>query len=210
MDRRLLLLIGVLLGGAVGGGATYWVQARDTSERAWRWAESVPEDLDELRVTKAGWRPLGAISSGAGGEIRWAWMVRLANPTDETWRGHVGVAMALEDPVGLQLARSSKGQRELSVPPRDSTTIFQRSSASPQMLTEVEQAALLLGSRVSCLERISYDSLVARIGEEAAQARRETPPGYADILQDLDVDLPESSRRYCFGSRSDRTRLSIQ
>lgn len=74
----------------------------------------------------------------------------------------------------------------------------------------VKQAALLLGFRVSCLERISYDILVARVGEGAAQARRETPPGYADILQDFDIDLPESSRRYCFGRRSDRTRLSIQ
>lgn len=63
MDRRLLLLIGVLLGGAVGGGATYWVQTCDTSERAWRWADSVPATLDQLQVTKAGWRPLGSLSS---------------------------------------------------------------------------------------------------------------------------------------------------
>lgn len=209
MDRRLVLFLGLLLGGVVGAASTYWVQARDASKGAWRWAESVPEDLDELQVTKAGWRSLGASSSETEEEIRWAWMVRLANPTDGTWRGNVGVAVALEDPMGLQLARSSNGRRELSVPPRDSTTIFHRSSASPQMLREVDQATLLFGSRVPCLERISYDTLVARVGEGAAQARREAREPNP-ILEDLDIDLPESGRKYCFGSRSDRTRLSVR
>lgn len=206
MDRRLVLLVGLLLGGVIGGAATYWVEGREASDGGWRWATPVPAELDQLQIVEAGWRALGDSNSAGQGESTWAWMVRLANPADSSWAGRARVTVTLLDPAGLPLAKSSRSRQVYHIPPDDSLTIFGRSNTSSQLLQEVGRAQVVATSYVECVERISYDSLVARVGEEAARARREEPDPIGEYL---DSDLPESSRKYCYGSRSDRTRLSV-
>ena len=126
----------VIAGVIIGAASASFITRANTQE--WHWSKPSTPNLGGLRVSRAGWRVLGAIDSTT---VEWAWILDLENTSTSSYHGSVRVTARLADEAGLILASSGSTEAYLLIPPGASMTFQGRGDINARFLTRDVRAS---------------------------------------------------------------------